>query len=147
MFQPSVPLGWPMADLEASLQAEQARARDPRAALGALRQRLAAQERAVEPGAGLASFELGKMVGVVDQGELGVPAGMGEHRMFPGLGEMVVLAGEHQGRAGRVPLEAAEGQQAPAILPVAFDLRRGQALQLAQHGLAKYRGDAGTFQL
>ncbi|WP_252406546.1 hypothetical protein, partial [Acinetobacter pittii] len=68
-----------MADLEASLQVEQARARDPRAALGALRQCLAAQERAVEPGAGLASFELGKMVGVVDQGELGVPAGMGEH--------------------------------------------------------------------
>ncbi len=82
----------------------------------------------------------------MDQGELRVGAGEGEFGVFPGLGEVVVFAGQHQGRALRVALEAAEGQQAPAVLPVAFDFRRRQALQLAQQGLAEHRGDAGIGQ-
>ena len=71
---------------------------------------------------GFAFLFQNKVIGMVDQRAVGAGAGCSEMRVLPGLGEVVVLAGQYQGRALRVPAEAAEGQQALAVLPVTFHL-------------------------
>ncbi|MNR20868.1 hypothetical protein D3C85_1377370 [compost metagenome] len=59
---------------------------------------------------------------------------------------MDVLAGQDQGRAGRVPVDAGKVQQAAAVLLITFDFLRGKSLHLPQKRLAERRRDAGLLQ-
>lgn len=128
MFQLSVFLGWLMVDFEVLFQVEQVCVWDLCVVFGVFWQCFVVQEWVVELGVGFVLFELGKMVGVVDQGEFGVFVGMGEYCMFLGLGEMVVFVGEYQGWVGWVLFEVVEGQQVLVILLVVFDFCCGQVL-------------------